>query len=156
MMRTTIKDVWLSDKWQRRFIDIATVVEGWSRDPSTKIGAVIVKPDTKAIIATGYNGFPRGVFNYDKRWNTRPDKYEFVVHAEVNAILNAARMGVSVEGCIMVLSWEPTPCEGCAKAIIQSGIRMIYGPDRPFTGKGNGIFTRLGKYVELMGMVSTN
>lgn len=66
------------------------------------------------------------------RWE-RPAKYEFVEHAERNAVYNAARHGITLRGATAYLNWEPHPCIECAKAFIQAGIRRIVGPDRPFS-----------------------
>src|SRR5450759_3287372 len=81
------KNANVSDKWDRRFIELARFVADWSKDPSTKVGAVIVRPD-RTVAALGYNGFPRGVLDHSERYDHRPTKYEMVVHAELNSILN--------------------------------------------------------------------
>ena len=70
------------------------------------------------------------------RWN-RPHKYLFIEHAERNAIHNAARTGVSLLGATMYFNWEPCPCNECAKAVIQAGIKKLVGYDRKFPGKGD-------------------
>ena len=118
--------------WDTYFLDIAEVVKRKSKDPSTQIGVVIAR-QSKEIITTGFNGFPRGIEEaIDSRWE-RPIKYEYVEHAERNAIYNAARIGVSVQGATlyMVGMGPPTaPCTECAKAIIQSGIVRVVG--RPY------------------------
>ena len=116
-------------RWDEYFIAITDVVRKKSKDPSTKIGAVIVGPD-KQIVSTGFNGFPRGIDETDSvRWE-RPVKYQFVEHAERNAVYNAARTGVSLMGCTLYLvgMGPPTvPCIECAKAIIQVGIVRVCG-----------------------------
>lgn len=115
--------------WDSYFLDIAEVVRQKSKDPSSKIGAVIVNAD-KQIVATGFNGFPRGIEEWQlDRWE-RPIKYKYVSHAEANAIFNAARAGVSVAGSTLYLVGfgPPTvPCIECAKAVIQAGITHIVG-----------------------------
>ena len=104
-------------------IDIAKVVSTKSKDPSSKIGAVIVGPE-KQIIATGFNGFPRGIDETDLlRWE-RDIKYRYIEHAERNAVYNAARHGISLRGCTMYV-YGYAPCTECAKAIIQSGITRV-------------------------------
>ena len=75
-------------KWIQRYFKIAEQVSSWSKDPSSKIGAIIVG-DKGQIISQGYNGFPRGVIDSEDRYNQRETKYKLVVHAEMNAILNA-------------------------------------------------------------------
>jgi dCMP deaminase len=107
------------DKWDKRFMDVAEMVASWSKDPSTKVGAVIVD-DNRRIVGTGYNGFPRGVLDHAHRYNNRPLKYEMVVHAEANAILNATQL---VSGATLYCTLSP--CHECAKLIIQAGIRKV-------------------------------
>lgn len=102
-------------------MELADHVSTWSRDPSTKVGAVIVSPDTRAVVGMGYNGFPRGVGDQDERYADRPTKYAMVVHAELNAILNA---NAPVRGCTIYVTPLFT-CQECAKAVIQSGIRKV-------------------------------
>lgn len=103
-------------------MEVAQLISTWSKDPSTKIGAVIVKD--QQIIATGFNGFPRGVEDAEERLNDRPTKYRFVVHAEENAILQAARHGVSIKGATLYC-WCDVPCERCMASLINAGISRI-------------------------------
>lgn len=112
------------DKWVQRFFRLANEVASWSKDPSTKVGAVIVG-DNKQIISQGYNGFPRGVDDKPERYNNRELKYKMVVHAEMNAILNALYNGSSVKGAYLFVVNLPV-CNECAKAIIQSGIKKVF------------------------------
>jgi len=79
------------------------------------------------IRATGWNGFPRGVNDTEERLNDRPTKYKFITHAEANAIANAARSGVALEGCSLLVT-ALHPCNDCAKLLIQSGIKKVYAP----------------------------
>ena len=92
-----------------------------SKDPSSKIGAVIVKDNR--VISTGYNGFPIGVSDSQERYLNRETKYKFVVHAEHNSILTAARFGISTSEA--TLYTNGLPCNNCMKAVIQSGISEI-------------------------------
>lgn len=110
----------MSDKWDKRFIDLAKLVGSWSKDPSTQVGAVIVD-DKKRIISVGYNGFPRGVEDSEKRLVDREQKYAIIVHAEMNALAFARG---SVEGCTLY-TWPFQPCSRCAGFIIQSGIKRV-------------------------------
>ena len=82
------------DKWDGRFLDIAREISTWSKDPSRKIGAIAVRD--RKILATGYNGFPKGIEDTPTRLNIREVKYQYVVHAEMNCIYNAAENGVSL------------------------------------------------------------
>ena len=111
-------------KWIQRYFKIAEQVSSWSKDPSSKIGAIIVG-DKGQIISQGYNGFPRGVIDSEDRYNQRETKYKLVVHAEMNAILNALYNGSSVEGATLYVHALPV-CHECAKAIIQAGIAKVY------------------------------
>ena len=86
-----------SDKWNRRFMDLAFMVASWSKDPSTKTGAVVVGPD-REIRATGYNGLVRGVDDNKPERLERPTKYDFFEHAERNAVYNACLTGTSLKG----------------------------------------------------------
>jgi dCMP deaminase len=92
-----------------------------SKDPSTKIGSVIVKDNR--VISTGYNGFPIGVKDSPERYNNREMKYKYVVHAEHNSILAAAKFGISTQRSILYTNG--LPCNNCMKSIIQSGISEI-------------------------------
>jgi len=96
------------------------VIAEKSKD-ETKFAAIIANR-SMSIVSTGYNGLPRGVAEFPERL-TRPQKYAFTVHAELNAILNAARHGIPVENCTIYLI-EP-PCLSCACAIVQAGIREV-------------------------------
>jgi dCMP deaminase len=92
-----------------------------SRDPRTKIGAVLVKE--KNIISTGYNGFPMGVRDENDRYKCRETKYKFVVHAEHNSILFCARFGIS--SLDSTLYTNGLPCNSCMKSIINGGVKKI-------------------------------
>ena len=109
--------------WVDYFIKIASAVKTKSKDPSTKIGAVIVGEDNE-IVSTGYNSFPRGLNDEIAERFERPEKYNWFEHAERNSIYNAARIGVSVKGCTIYLTCG-LPCIDCARGIINSGISKI-------------------------------
>jgi len=106
------------DKWHNRFFELADLVGSWSKDPSTKVGAVIVRPD-RTIASVGYNGFPRGVDDY---YTTREDKLLRTVHAEANAILAARE---PLHGYILYVT-PLHPCANCSGLIIQSGIKQVH------------------------------
>ena len=109
----------IDTKWSKRFLQLADNVATWSKDPSTQVGAVIVDPITKRVVGSGYNGLPRGVEDKPERLE-RPLKYKFIVHAELNAIINS---DTCVRG--MHLFCTHYPCHECAKAIVQSGIVSV-------------------------------
>jgi dCMP deaminase len=113
--------------WDERFLQLAQHIAQWSKDPSTKVGAVIVRPN-RTIASIGYNGFPRGV-NDDERLNDRPYKYAMTVHAEANAILSANER---LDGCTLYVT-PLSPCSSCASILIQSGIKRVvaYMPHQP-------------------------
>lgn len=105
--------------WDKRFMDLADHVAKWSKDPSTKVGAIIVNQN-KQILSIGYNGFPRGVEDRQWRYDDREMKYLFVAHAERNAIDNAF---TDIRGSTLYTSL--CPCNECAKSIIQKGIARV-------------------------------
>jgi dCMP deaminase len=96
--------------------------ELFSKDPSKKVAAILIAHDTHQILSTGYNGLCRGLQETEERW-TRPMKYLNVIHAEQNAVCNAARSGIKIENSICVVTMFP--CVDCCKALIQSGIDTI-------------------------------
>jgi dCMP deaminase len=109
------------EKWDRRFIDLMKVAESWSKDPSTKVGAVIVRPDL-TVASIGYNGFPRGMSDDDTLYAERKIKYSRIVHGEMNAILNAHG---PVAGFTLYVPFPP--CDRCAVHVVQAGItRVVY------------------------------
>ena len=110
------------DKWHKRFMEVAELVSTWSKDPSTKVGAIVVGPD-REIRSTGYNGLVRGVDDNKPERLERPTKYDFFEHAERNAVYNACLIGASLKGCVIYVT--SMPCPDCARAIIQSGIKMV-------------------------------
>lgn len=122
--------------WDLRYLKMAQfVADEFSKDDSTKIGAIIVGPD-KDIRTTGYNGFARGVTETEIR-KLRPIKYKYTIHGEANALMNALRSNTPVKGCKMYVNIS---CEGicsaCAGLIIQAGLSEIVGNGLKFPGKG--------------------
>lgn len=107
-------------KWDRRFLRIANEVASWSKDPSTQVGAVIIRPN-RTLASVGYNGFARGVADLPERYEQREVKYEMIVHAEVNALQNTSE---NLEGATLYVSPLP-PCPRCAGPIIQRGIKRV-------------------------------
>lgn len=120
--------------WNKRFVDLARLVGSWSKDPSTRVGAVLVGPD-REVLSVGYNGFPRGIADTYERLHDRPTKYELVVHAEANAILNAVRNGVCTKHATMYVIaesggklWGGAPCIRCAVETVQAGVSRVIVP----------------------------
>ena len=119
----------MTSKWDLRFIGLAQHISTWSKDPSTKVGCVVVGED-REIRSTGFNGFPRGINDDEERLTDREKKYPLICHAEENAIMHAARIGVSLKDSTAYVTWPP--CSRCARSLIQAGIREIVYPE---TGK---------------------
>ena len=115
----------MSDKWDLRFLKLAKHISDWSKDPSTKVGCVVVGPD-REIRSTGFNGFPRGIMDDDNRLNNRQKKYPMICHAEENAIMHAARIGISLKGNTAYVTWPP--CSRCTRSLIQAGINEVVYP----------------------------
>lgn len=119
----------MSERWDKHFLGLALAHSRMSKDPSTQVGAVIVGP-SREILSAGFNGFPRGVEDTPERLQDREMKLRLVVHAEMNAILAAARHGTRLYGCSLYLAatddsgmvWGGPPCTRCTVELIQAGI----------------------------------
>ena len=126
--------------WEEYFMGLAHLSGLRSKDPNTQVGAVIVDENNR-VVSIGYNGFPSGVSDDEFPWGREggvlDTKYAFVVHAELNAILNSQR---SVRGCTIYVSLFP--CNECAKAIIQSGIRRIVYESDKYDGVDTNIASK--------------
>ena len=117
----------MSDKWDKRFLTLADHVAQWSRDPSTKVGAVIVGA-SKRQVCFGFNGFPPGIADTDARLNDRETKYRLVMHAERNALDNCH---FDTRGATLFVT--RCPCSECTKSIISKGItRVVFQPHPDF------------------------
>lgn len=114
------------ERWDRYFLNVAQAVSTASKDPSTKVGAVIVRPD-KTMASFGYNGFPRGIADTDERLNNREVKYDLVVHGEINAILTARE---PLHGYTLY-TWPFITCKRCSLHVIQAGIKRVVAPELP-------------------------
>jgi len=110
-------------KWDERFLGLARHIAAWSKDPSTKTGAVIVRPD-RTIVSLGYNGFPMGMKDDSELYDNREVKYSRVVHCEINAILFAKE---SLNGCTLY-TWPFISCDRCAVQVIQAKIVRCVAP----------------------------
>lgn len=113
----------MSDKWDKRYIDLAEFVAQWSKDPSTKTGAVIIAPEN-SVVSVGYNGLPRGIEDAEERLNNREIKYQIIVHCECNALIHAKR---DISGCTLY-TWPFMSCATCAAMMIQAGIVRCVAP----------------------------
>ena len=110
----------LNDGWSLRFLKLAKHISAWSKDPSTKVGSLIVDNNHR-IVSMGYNGFPTGIPDNEKEYNNRDIKLKKVVHAEANAIIFAKQ---DLSHCTLYV-WPFMPCSNCAGLVIQSGIKKI-------------------------------
>ena len=113
--------------WDIRFLRLAREISTWSKDPSTQVGAVIIN-ENRRVLATGYNGFPRKVADLTERLLDKEQKYRYTVHAEMNAIYNAAGNGVSLHRSTLYI-WGLPVCSECAKGVISSGIMRVVMPE---------------------------
>jgi dCMP deaminase len=118
------------EKWDRRFLELAKQISTWSKDPSTQVGAVLVN-DLRQVVGMGYNGFARGVEDTEERLNERELKYQFIVHAEINAIIQAGHAARGSTLYVYPSFALPPVCADCAKAVIQAGVKAVvgYNPD---------------------------
>lgn len=112
----------MTDKWDARFLSLAALVGSWSKDPSTKVGAVIVD-HTRRVVSVGFNGFAAGVADTEERY-ARETKLRMILHAEENAITFARQ---DLTGCT-IYTTPLLPCAHCAARIIQSGIARVVSP----------------------------
>lgn len=106
-------------KWDERFLELAETVASWSKDPSTRVGCVITRPDN-TVASLGYNGFPRGCDDDDSLLANRDTKIARTIHAELNAVLNSRER---LDDCTAFVTHPP--CSSCAGSLIQSGIKEV-------------------------------
>lgn len=116
----------MGQTWDGRYVELAKHISQWSKDPSSKIGAIAVG-DKGQLLAQGYNGFPRGIHDIKARYLDRETKYKYIVHAEMNVIYNAGYNGVSLDGATLYV-WGLPICSECAKGIVQTGIKRVIMP----------------------------
>jgi len=116
----------MTTKWHTRYLDLAQSISDWSKDPSTRVGAVAIGKYGQ-VLSQGFNGFPRGIQDTPDLYDDRDAKYDRIVHAEMNVIYNACRTGVSLDGATLYVYGLPL-CSECAKGIIQVGISTVVMP----------------------------
>lgn len=119
----------MTDKWDSRFLEMAALVASFSKDPSTKTGAVIVDV-ANSIIATGYNGFPSGMDDTEERLNNRDEKYSRIIHCEMNAILRAGKLDNATD-FYTLYTWPFMSCDRCVVHMLQAGIYRFVAPKMP-------------------------
>lgn len=113
--------------WDQFFLGLAKFYSQASKDPSTKVGAVLVQPDRRLVVGLGYNGFARGVLDTEERLTNRELKYKLVVHAEVNALIMAGERAKGATLYVYPSFIMPPICHDCCKTAIQFGIKEIVG-----------------------------
>lgn len=136
-----------------KYMKVADSIAEFSPDAETKVGALLVNKNDGSIMGLSYNGFVRGA-NDSKLPTTRPDKYSYIQHAEVNLIYNSARNGVRTSDCFVVCTLSP--CINCLRALYQAGITTIYYRDTYRDFKSNFmmkdlimVLTNMGKYTKI-------
>ncbi len=110
--------------WNKRFLELAGLVATWSKDPSTKVGAVIVAPD-KRVISVGFNGFPAGMRDDPELYADRESKLSRIVHAEINALIYAKG---EIPKYSTLYTYPFMPCDRCVVQMLQAGIRDFVAP----------------------------
>ncbi len=142
--------------WDQRFLQLSSLVAAWSKDPSTKVGAVAVRG--KRILATGYNGLPAGVTDSEARLLNRDIRLEMTTHAEQNLMAYAAQAGVCLAGATVYV-YPLMSCSRCAALLINSGIVRVVVPDfvEPLRWQqsfdlARQMFTEAGVLVERIAM----
>ena len=108
------------NKWDQRFMELASFIAQWSKDPSTKCGCVIADSKNR-IVSLGFNGLPRSVEDHEGRLKNRSKKYKLVIHAEENALMFANK---PTDDCTAYV-WPIPPCSLCAGKLIQAGISRV-------------------------------
>lgn len=114
-------------KWDIRFLKRAKDDSMWSKDPSTQVGAIIVRPD-KTIASTGFNGFPMKMPDHDAYYLDRDEKYSRIIHGEMNALIFSR--DATIEGYTLY-TWPFLPCSNCFNHMIQAGIIRFVAPECP-------------------------
>jgi dCMP deaminase len=134
----------MNEKWDRRFLEMAKLVSTWSKDPSTKTGAVIVRPD-KTIVSVGFNGFPKAMRDNLDWYANREEKYSRIVHCEVNAVLHSFE---SLKG-YMLYTYPFASCDRCVVQMLQAGIdRFVFPvPTADAISRWGDAFDKTKKYI---------
>jgi dCMP deaminase len=114
------------NKWDLRFLELCKFISSWSKDPSTKTGAAIVRPDN-TIVSVGYNGFPPNIEDTEERLSNRELKYQMVIHCEMNALILTRE---SIVGCTLY-TYPFISCSRCAAHFIRVGITRVVAPIPP-------------------------
>lgn len=137
-----------ADKWDRRFIMLARFISNFSKDPSTKVGAVIVD-SRHVIVGTGFNGFPQNMSDDPELYADREKKYSRVVHGEINALVFSTK---DVRGATLY-TWPFAPCDRCCVIMLQAGIqRFVFPkPTKEQEDRWGEAFVKTKSYIEEAG-----
>jgi dCMP deaminase len=119
----------MNEKWDNRYLDLAEHIAQWSKDPSSKVGAVTIG-NKGQVLSQGYNGFPRGFNDDTQKYDDREYKLNHVIHAEMNCIYNASFSGVCLEGSTLFIHGLPL-CHMCSLGVIQVGVKRVVMKFRP-------------------------
>lgn len=138
------------NKWDTRFLEMAAMVASFSKDPSTKTGAVIVD-GSHGVVTTGFNGFPASMLDHPELYANRDEKYSRIIHCEMNAILRAGKLHPWDE--YTLYTWPFMSCDRCVVHMIQAGIVRFVAPKCPAdkAERWESIFVKTRKYIEECG-----
>ncbi len=138
-----------SDKWDQRFLSLAQLISTWSKDPSTKVGSCVVRPD-KTIASVGYNGFPQKLSDAPELYADRETKLSRVIHAEMNAIIFCKE---PIQG-YTIYTYPFMPCDRCTVMLIQLGVsRMVFPtPTEAQQKRWHESFSKSFSYLEEAGI----
>ncbi len=135
-------------KWDLRFLDLAKLVSGWSKDPSTKVGAVITNGNR--FISLGFNGFPKKMIDTEELYSDRDEKYSRIIHGEQNALIESR---IDVNG-FTLYTYPFMPCDRCFVIMAQAGIqRFVFPkPTEEQLGRWYNAFEKTNRYAVEMGL----
>ena len=138
-----------SEKWDRRFLAMAELVSTWSKDPSTKTGAVIVRPN-RSVASVGFNGFPQAMSDDESLYADRSEKYSRIVHCEVNALIFRREQVVGYT----LYTFPFACCDRCVVQMLQAGIARFVFPKPPdgTIGRWGEALDKSKEYIERCGM----
>jgi len=145
--------VMFDKKWDLRFLSLARLVSTWSKDPSTKTGAVIVRPD-RTVASVGFNGFPTMMPDKEEWLNNREEKYSRVVHCEMNALLHMPDRIPGTVGMYTLYTWPCASCDRCLVHMAQAGIKKFVfpSPTEDMLSRWAKALDKSKQYLEEMGL----
>ena len=137
-------------KWDLRFMEMAKLVASWSKDPSTKTGAVIIRPD-RTVLSVGFNGFPRLMQDAPSLYEDRDEKYSRIINCEMNAMLHASD---SLKDCCLY-TWPFASCDRCVVHMAEAGVKRFVFPAIPEDKKERwgATLKKTVSYLDEMGLL---